>query len=280
MRNHLKLRAVEKCIYCGATDSLSKEHIVPYGFNGTRALLRASCPDCASITSSFEREILRVTWGAVRAILNIKSRRKKNRHTLLPMKMERNGEAFIQDVPIDDYIPLLPVLYVGLPGYLRDGRRYQVGDGSRNATIVGKAVIKSDAHVDELLKRYNATKINIEYSISPVDFGRLLAKIAYCLAVDTFGLDGIVDTYVLPAILGQSNDIWHFVGCDYQYPYVNHVPQKRDAFIWVDLDIIKGDILVRLRLLPQSDSPVYVIVVGRASDGLQGLFQSIGRQLS
>jgi hypothetical protein len=196
------------------------------------------------------------------------------------MKMERHGEAFIQEVPIDDYVPLLPVLYIGLPGYMRDGRRHQVSDGTRDATIVGKAVIKSDDHIDDLLSKYNATKINIEYSINPVDFGRLLAKIAYCMAVDSFGLEGIVDTYVLPAILGQSNDIWHFVGCDPHYPYLNHVPQKRDAFIWGDLDIINGDILVRLRLLPQADSPVYIIVVGRASAGLQGLFQSIGRRLS
>ncbi|MDT5059977.1 MAG: hypothetical protein QOH63_436 [Acidobacteriota bacterium] len=198
----------------------------------------------------------------------------------MPMKMERDGETFVQDVPVDEYIPLLPVLYIGLPGYIREGRRRQIGDGSQRAIVVGKGVLKSDTHVDELLKKYNATQLDASYTFSPIDFGRMLAKIAYCMAVKQFGLNGITDAYVVPAILGQSNDIWHFVGCDYNYPYLANIPQKQDALIWVDMDIIGGDIHARLRLLPQADSPVYLIVVGRAREALQGLFQSTGRRLS
>lgn len=276
----MKSRVIGKCIYCGAADNLSREHIVPFGLNGTRVLQQASCSACASITSSFEREVLRESLGAARAVLNINSRRKKGRRASFPMKMERDGEVFVQDVPVDEYVPMIPVLYMGLPGYMLTGRRHQVGDGSRQATLVVKAALRSEDHLDELLRKYNATKLDLDYSVSPVDFGRMLAKIAYCMAVGQFGLSGIVDPYVVPAILGKSNDIWHFVGCDLNYPYLTHIPQKRNALIWVDMDILGGDVMARLRLFPKADAPVYVIVVGRASAGLQGLFQSLGRRLS
>ncbi|MDQ3820481.1 MAG: hypothetical protein M3362_22755, partial [Acidobacteriota bacterium] len=69
--------------------------------------------------------------------------------------MERNGEVFVQDVPVEDYIPILPVLYIGLPGYIREGRRHQTDDGSQDATVVGKAVLRSETQIDELLEKYN-----------------------------------------------------------------------------------------------------------------------------
>jgi hypothetical protein len=39
-------------------------------------------------------------------------------------------------------------------------------------------------------------------------------------------------------------------------------------------------VMVRLRLFPQASTPVYVVVIGRAHDGLRGLFQSVGRRHS
>lgn len=271
---------VGKCIYCGATEGLSREHIVPFALNGSIVLQEASCASCAAITSSFERRVLRDSLGPARDVMDISSRNKKNRPTHYPMRMERNGKTFIQNVPLDEYIPLLPVLVMGLPGYLVDGRRHQVGDGSADITMIGKAMFRSDAHVDELLKKYNATKIIAKYNFYPADFGMMLAKIAYCLAVKQFGLNGITDNYILPAILGKSSDLWHFVGCDLNYPYKANTLKKIDALIWVDMDILGGDVQARMRLFPMADTPVYVVVVGRANEGLQGLFRGIGRRLS
>jgi hypothetical protein len=271
---------IGKCIYCGATEGLSREHIVPFALNGSKVLQEASCAACAAITSSFERRVLRDSLGPARDILNINSRKKKGRQTHYPMRMERRGKTFIENVPLDEYIPLLPVLVLGLPGYLGDSRRHQVGDGTVNATMIGKAMIRSESHVDELLKKYNTTQVTVKYNFHPVDFGRMLAKIAYCLAVRQFGLSGITVNYVLPAILGQSDDLWHFVGCDLTYPYNAISMEKIDALIWVDMDIIQGDVQARLRILPQANTPAYVVVVGGAREGLQGLFQGLGRRLS
>jgi hypothetical protein len=42
----------------------------------------------------------------------------------------------------------------------------------------------------------------------------MVAKIAYCFTVARYGLNQIGEVYVLPAILGQTHDIFHWVGGD------------------------------------------------------------------
>jgi len=37
------LRRIGKCIYCGSTEALSDEHIIPLGLNGAWILEQASC---------------------------------------------------------------------------------------------------------------------------------------------------------------------------------------------------------------------------------------------
>ncbi len=38
---------VGSCIYCGSTDNLSNEHIIPYGLGGNLELPKSSCSRCA-----------------------------------------------------------------------------------------------------------------------------------------------------------------------------------------------------------------------------------------
>lgn len=51
-------RYIGKCIYCGSTDNLTREHVVPRGLGGPWLLLKASCKKCARITSDFEGGVL------------------------------------------------------------------------------------------------------------------------------------------------------------------------------------------------------------------------------
>lgn len=249
-------------------------------------MLRASCPQCAAITSSFERAVLRESLGSIRAVLNIRSRRKKHRAKTLHLKMEKNGKEFIQEVPLEDFPPLIPSLYIEPPTYIQTCQRHHTGAADREAEIRGRLIYKSDDQIDELLKKYNGDKIKLSYTFDPMEFGRMLAKIAYCFAVDRFGLGGIADNYVLPAILGETEDIWHFVGCDFNYLNTNTAKRqkdalkKQDALIWVDLSVVDGDIFAWVRIFPQFDYPVYMVVVGRASEALRGMLQSAGWKLS
>jgi hypothetical protein len=278
----MQAKSIGKCIYCFTTENLEREHVIPFGLNGTMVLRDASCRSCAAITGSFEGDFLNKTLAPLREVLKINTRNKKKRTGFLPMKFKKNGKEFIQDVPLDEYIALVPALYIEYPSYLKTGVRNYVGDGTREAKVIGKGVYYTDDQVDVLKKKYGADSILISYEFSPADFGRMMAKIAYCFAIARFGIDGITDNYVIPAILGTSNDLWHFVGCDENYQHINDRPaalthlKKKDALIWGDLTVVNGDIIVRIRILPRYDFPVYVIAVGKIREALRGMLQSIG----
>lgn len=67
---------VGSCIYCGAVDDLSDEHIIPFGMGGRWVLPASSCLGCAAITSAFERRLLQSgAWWPLRRALEIGSRR-------------------------------------------------------------------------------------------------------------------------------------------------------------------------------------------------------------
>jgi hypothetical protein len=82
---------VGQCIYCGTSEGkLSDEHIIPYGLNGDFVLRKASCAACATITSRFERDVLRNLFPAARAALGYKTRRKHPE--TFPAKIRRDGK--------------------------------------------------------------------------------------------------------------------------------------------------------------------------------------------
>lgn len=59
VHNTVRAPEVGTCIYCGAKEHLTDEHIVPLALGGAFVLPDASCQTCASITSKFERKVLR-----------------------------------------------------------------------------------------------------------------------------------------------------------------------------------------------------------------------------
>ena len=87
-------KPVGHCIYCGATENLGKEHILPFGLSGSAILPKSSCRNCASITGRTEQDILRGSfWPAVRAFRDLKSRSKhENAPSTMPVSIFRNGE--------------------------------------------------------------------------------------------------------------------------------------------------------------------------------------------
>ena len=52
-----------ECIYCGSTNELSNEHIVPYALEGVHVLKDSSCKSCADLTKKFELDVARKLWG-------------------------------------------------------------------------------------------------------------------------------------------------------------------------------------------------------------------------
>lgn len=76
---------VGQCIYCRtfatAEGSLSDEHIVPFGIYGKQVLEKASCRNCAAITSAFEGKFMQDLAG-VRNVIGFPTRHKTRKKDL------------------------------------------------------------------------------------------------------------------------------------------------------------------------------------------------------
>lgn len=92
---------VGKCIYCGSTNNLTDEHIVPFGLGGNLELPKSSCKECARITSKFELAVLRGSMRPARIYREIQSR---NNHsdapTNFPVVIESGGITRTIQVPL------------------------------------------------------------------------------------------------------------------------------------------------------------------------------------
>ena len=110
---------VGRCIYCGSSDNLSDEHIVPYGLGGNLVLPKSSCVKCAKITSKFELAVLRGSMRPARIIREIQSRKNhENAPRKYPIKIQSGNAIKRIEVPIEDYPILVTFPIFTIPGYL------------------------------------------------------------------------------------------------------------------------------------------------------------------
>jgi hypothetical protein len=98
------------------------------------------------------------------------------------------------------------------------------------------------------------------------DFARFIAKMAYGYAVERYGLQAFEKVYVLPAILGESDDIGRWVGCSDRREF-----PVRQGNVSVGFRIISGDeLVVKIKMFPQFDGAEYVVVVGK----IKGIYRN------
>lgn len=255
------LADVGQCIYCRTTAGvLQKEHIIPLGLNGEHLLLHASCNDCADITKRFEQEVLRSALRESRTALKLQTRRPRERPTHFPLTIERDGQEELIQVPAEEYLAMLPLPLFMVPACL-DVRPYDHGiemPGVRFTQVAGKPAA-------ELAETYQASAIGIQVSYEIVAFARMLAKIAYGFAVAQYGLHTMRDVYVMPALLGQKDDIGRWVGRTPPQP-----TKVSDSFHDVAVGAINGVIIAHVRLFAQfPETPEYTVVVGSVSEYAQ-----------
>jgi hypothetical protein len=250
-----KKRSVEigKCIYCGTTEGkLSEEHITPLGLSGLLTLLHASCDNCAKITSALEMEILRNQMYAARAALGTKTRRPKERLKPQPMLIEKDGEiksvkALWQDQWKVIQLPIFPI-----PAHI-DGRSY-----TRGIECTSMDQFELSEKGEEIAKRHEADKVLTRNYPMEV-FARFIAKMAFGYAVERYTLNAFEKVYVVPAILGETNDIGRWVGCSDRREF-----PIRKCIVSVGFKIIPGnELIVKLKMFPQFDGAEYVVVIGK-----------------
>ena len=245
---------IGECIYCGSKANLTKEHIVPYGLGcpSEWILYEGSCQACARITSACERDVLKQYLTEPRAALGLPTYRKKNKPKRLDLQLLRDGQSFTVSLPADQCPPLIIMPHFKVPAYVGD-YNYQSGVMMTGSSLHGPSDMK------ERLARLNANGFSVSRSLVAVSFARMLAKIAYGMAVLQFGPRAFKEVFVLPCILEQRKDAGRWVGCS-EEPAI--LPQVDKLLHRIEVLTNNSVVSTRIRLFANYMTPVYLVFVG------------------
>lgn len=209
--NGSRARAADQCIYCGVKgDNLSKEHLLAFALGGEQVLHRASCPAHAQLTSELELRVAQGTYGFLRAMDGVPTRRPKRRDSFLAERVtvrgvNHAGEEVIAQVPRSQTprMPIAPTFPV--PGLL-EGR-----SAEEEATVGMEASLDTDQ--SSRVARSLGWKHVVWSSpgLKARDVARVLAKTAHAFACFELGSNGFV-SLLLPLILRDEGNCTHFVG--------------------------------------------------------------------
>lgn len=243
---------IGRCIYCGSTQDLTTEHIIPYGLGGKSILQKASCKKCAAITSQFEKEVLRETFFDFRNSMNFPTRNKKNRPEKILLKIETNdGESKELYLLPDEHPSLLLMIEFEEPGIL-------VGRKDNSLNVIASSLHGNPEKLGKFKDKYNVKSItsSTEYNQS---FARLLAKIAYGYTIGIHSLKNLEQSYVVPYILDRhKNGISNYVGTAKDKIIDGRGIDHQVTFTYNQ----EGGILARIKLFAAFETPEYLVIVG------------------
>ncbi len=157
-----------RCIYCGETNDLTDEHIIPFALGGNAVLPKASCKKCNKITRGFEETCCRPMLGPIRIRLNLQTRRKKERPKHLPLDIAGpNGRKSIQ-VPAMDY----PAVCIGI----RLDPPSMIRGAPPSGKVTGELFGKRAQFAEAILQKGDSAVIG-KFVMEP--FCRMIAKIGH-----------------------------------------------------------------------------------------------------
>jgi hypothetical protein len=250
---------VGRCIYCGKPPT-SDEHIIPLGLNGNLILPDASCNDCRDITKKFEQSCLRGLFGPLRARLNLKTRRPKERPKIFQTPSYYPGGPLRSiNIPVEK----LPLACVGFrfppPGITRGD---VPSDEWRDASQVVVRYAKDDPAFSAVFHK-DGRRVRLA-RVDPLAFGRMLAKIAHAYVVANEGMDKF-DPVLVPLILGTSNVLPYFIGGDSDLPFPPPSGETQLHDLRIGKCLIKGDpyLYVTIRLFAFMEMPRYLVIAGK-----------------
>jgi HNH endonuclease len=259
-----RANGVGVCIYCGATENLSDEHILPYGLGGNLVLAESSCPKCSAITASLEQYLLRGHWWPYRRKLGFQTRRPKQQPPDRPITLVRlGGEEIPGVIPIEDY-PFVIFFQFAKPTVL-SGR---VTDDEPSGQAAMKLISEMPQRIiidgkSVLLRQTDQVRYDMEFDASYV--ARFLAKVGHAYLISRRGFTKVDDYFLPEFILGKTRGIGTYVGGISSDLQIGTLPgggihrlmdRRQGEFlsVYVQLFVDKGD-----------PTPVYEIVVKRAA---------------
>lgn len=253
--------AVGYCIYCGATEKLGREHILPYGLSGTATLPASSCVACAAITGAVEAKILRGSFWPLRVYRDLKSRTKhRDAPSMLEVEILRKDRWVVEARPLND-VPVLLHFPIYPPPRCLSGDAPRMGIDVEGLVTIGFGIT-----AESFGGTGGSPAIRVPDSNRPYEFARMLAKIAYAYACAEGALEDIEGApFVLPAILGHQNDVGHWVGTVTD-PLQAHAGVLHRLVIHRDTE--RQLLCVEVQLFADSSAPAYGVVLGRLKTGL------------
>jgi hypothetical protein len=183
------------------------------------------------------------------------------------MFVERAGRVERVDAVWQDHWKIIQLPIFPPPAFI-DGRPYTSGIKSTSMDI-----FELGERGEEIAKKHHADRV-LPPMYSAEDFARFVAKMAYGYAVERYGLEAFESVYVVPAILGESDNIGRWVGCSDR----RELP-VRQCIISVGFKISpRDDLIVKIKMFAQFDGAEYVVVIGRVKEIYRNYFHSRGEQ--
>ncbi len=267
---------VGRCIYCGALGTrvkLTKEHVIPFSLGCDAYLKNASCKDCAAVTRDFETHLSRNIYGHLRIHQGIGTRRPEERPSALPLTVMANGEASEISLPVDKHPFFLMLPIWKLPGFFRGEAPNSgfTGLGLHMFYHVPPDIRDTLGFSDEIFQVGPDNR-----NIDAAQFARAVAKIAYCTAIEAYGIDSFKPLAIPDIILGKYSAISYFVG-----PSVDLPPRKDPSDVphrvTIECGIWQNRIPVlvgHVRLFAHSGTfdygmPIYRVLIGIPSRALR-----------
>lgn len=185
--------------------------------------------------------------------------RKRKLESKLPYEIvTRAGDTETIELSPED-APAIMILPVFKPLAYVTKEAYQGG-----IEMTGYFMNPSGTHTGTIVRNHDVTEIAV-YSLRwPDAWGRMFAKIAYAFAVNEYGLDRFKkeNVYVLNAILGKTNDVGKWVGCDGERVFGDEFDDQA-AGLWI---VENNEVHVIIKLFAWLNSvPEYHVRVGKLS---------------
>ena len=196
------------CMYCGETENLTKEHIIPLGMGGDLVFPKSSCKKCARITSLDERKVLRGFMYEGRLAGNLPSRRKgKQPKTFKRILVREDGVEFTKELLVNSGISVIHLPIFNEPGIL--GGEFPIS--GINIRELGTIHLNIES-MHELNSNEGVTSCKFQTEVDVSSFCKVLSKIAYGYHVYTEGVFPREESPALAIILNSEPQYGKWIG--------------------------------------------------------------------
>jgi len=208
----LRKRSFGKCIFCGDTEDLTDEHIVPEFLTGIGEMVieDGACKDCNNYANeTYEQPASKADFLPVRHMLELKRKRRGKKTT--PRRMPRvsytatadkgGADEFNEKLQPKNYPPLYQFVVHEPAGLLAGVDRSAGANSIRLGTL----------HLG-LPGRVVPASVTMRLPMIMGGPEMVVAKMAYCWAVAERGLEAFDTGNLLDLLCGRRSDVFNFVG--------------------------------------------------------------------